>query len=331
MTQNCSLNKIKAVQSQNAELVLLKTRSEVISACLKKEQEGYVYFHPSDNNQIIAGQGTCILEDYLINSRNISAIFASCGGGGLLSGCFLASQKIYPNAKVIGCEPAIANDASLSVRQNKIFSFTTSPNTMADGARTLAVSDRCFFYLKQLSQILEISEEQIIFWQQQLTFYLQQNIEYTSALAMAGCVKFLEQNLPSFDVTNKVTLGFTESGDLSDTNNGVAYYGTTVAINVRSIYSWAANVPIDLFLEYVLPYSSVNEARSDWRPLMLTAVQTMLNNSGLDVDTLTVTDVVSIVNNGLWTAFSGKTITFKSEQTPLIYDPMSVLAFSYAR
>ncbi len=194
MTQNCSLSKLKAVQSQNAELVLVKTRQEAILACQQKEQEGYVYFHPSDNNHIIAGQGTCILEDYLINPRNIAAIFASCGGGGLLSGCFLASQKAYPNAKVIGCEPAIANDASLSVQQNKIFSFTTSPNTIADGARTLAVSDRCFFYLKQLSQILEISEEQIIFWQQQLTLHLQKNIEYTSALAMAGCVKFLEQN-----------------------------------------------------------------------------------------------------------------------------------------
>lgn len=194
MTQNCSLSKIKAVQSQNAQLVLVKTRQEAILACQQKEQEGYVYFHPSDNNHIIAGQSTCILEDYLINPRNIAAIFASCGGGGLLSGCFLASQKAYPNAKVIGCEPAIANDASLSVQQNKIFSFTTSPNTIADGARTLAVSDRCFFYLKQLSQILEISEEQIIFWQQQLTLHLQQNIEYTSALAMAGCVKFLEQN-----------------------------------------------------------------------------------------------------------------------------------------
>ena len=194
MTHNCSLSKIKAVQSQNAELVLLKTRQEAILACQQKEQEGYIFFHPSDNNHIIAGQGTCILEDYLINPRNIVAIFASCGGGGLLSGCFLASQKAYPNAKVIGCEPAIANDASLSVQQNKIFSFTTSPNTIADGARTLAVSDRCFFYLKQLSQILEISEEQIIFWQQQLTLHLQQNIEYTSALAMAGCVKFLEQN-----------------------------------------------------------------------------------------------------------------------------------------
>ena len=194
MTQNCSLSKIKAVQSQKAELVLLNTRQEAIIACKQKEQEGYVYFHPSDNDDIIAGQGTCILEDALINPRNISAIFASCGGGGLLSGCFLASQKVYPQAKVIGCEPEIANDASLSVLQNKIFSFNSSPNTIADGARTLEISDRCFAYLKQLSQIIEVSEEQIIFWQKQLTLHLQQNIEYTSALAMAGCVKFLEQN-----------------------------------------------------------------------------------------------------------------------------------------
>ncbi len=194
MTTNCTASKLEAVKSQNAELVLLNTRLEAILACQQKEQEGYVFFHPSDNDQIIAGQGTCILEDALVTARNFEAIFASCGGGGLLSGCFLASQKVYTQTKVIGCEPNIANDASLSVQQNKIIGFQQSPNTVADGARTLQVSDRCFFYLKQLHKILEISEEKIIFWQQQLTLYLQQNIEYTSALAMAGCADFLAQN-----------------------------------------------------------------------------------------------------------------------------------------
>jgi len=182
------------VKSQGAQLILLNTRSEAILACQQKEQEGYVYFHPSDNDQIIAGQGTCILEDALINPRNFAAIFASCGGGGLISGCFLASQEVYKHIKIIACEPSVANDASLSVQQNKIIGFKESPNTIADGARTLQVSDRCFFYLKQLHKILEVSEEKIIFWQQQLTLHLQQNIEYTSALAMAGCADFLEQN-----------------------------------------------------------------------------------------------------------------------------------------
>jgi threonine dehydratase len=194
MTKNCNQSKITAVLEQGAELILCDTRQQAMEQCLLKEQQGYVFFHPSDNPNVIAGQGTCIIEDAIDHKPEFNAVFATCGGGGLLSGCVIACNYLDANIKVIGCEPASANDASLSFRQQQIYTFKQSPQTIADGARSLQVSPHCFPYLLQLHDILEINEEQIIFWQQQLTKYLQQNIEYTSAVAMAGCVNFLQQH-----------------------------------------------------------------------------------------------------------------------------------------
>lgn len=36
-----------------------------------------------------------------------------------------------------------------------------------------------------------------------------------------------------------------------------------------------------------------------------------------------------MINTGLWSAF-GQPIVFKSQQTPLIFDPMSIIAYSFA-
>ena len=78
--------------------------------------------------------------------------------------------------------------------ENKIVGFEESPKTIADGARTLKVSPRCFHYLKQINGILEIAEEEIIFWQKKLEIELQEKIEPTSALSLAGCAQYIKNN-----------------------------------------------------------------------------------------------------------------------------------------
>lgn len=185
--------KVKATRKLGAEVILCEKRSEANRLAEEKQQEGYFFIHPSDNDDVIAGQGTCTLE--AINEiGEVSAIFAPCGGGGLLSGCLIAKNGILPQAQVFGCEPLSANDASRSVLENKIVGFEESPKTIADGARTLKVSPRCFHYLKQLNGILEIAEEEIIFWQKKLEIELQEKIEPTSALSLAGCAQYIKNN-----------------------------------------------------------------------------------------------------------------------------------------
>ena len=193
MAKITSSVKVEATRKHGAEVILCEKRSEANRLAEEKQREGYFFIHPSDNDDVIAGQGTCILE--AINEiGEVSAIFAPCGGGGLLSGCLIAKNGVSPQAQVFGCEPLNANDASRSVLENKIIGFEESPNTIADGARTLKVAPRCFHYLKKLNGILEISEEEIIFWQKKLETELNEKIEPTSALSIAGCAQYIKNN-----------------------------------------------------------------------------------------------------------------------------------------
>ncbi len=193
MAANTSPFKINATRALGAEVVLCEKRSEANRLAEEKQHEGYFFIHPSANNDVIAGQGTSAFEA-LTEIGEVDAIFAPCGGGGLISGSYLTSLGLSKQAQVYGCEPANANDAAISVREGKIFHFENSPDTIADGARTLAVLEICFNYLKKLTGILEIEEEKIIFWQKKLTETLNQKIEPTSALAIAGAAQFLEKN-----------------------------------------------------------------------------------------------------------------------------------------
>jgi threonine dehydratase len=188
--------KVAKTRQLGAEVILCEQRSEANRLAIEKQNEGYFFIHPSDNDAVIAGQGTAVLES-LERLNNISAIFAPCGGGGLLSGSLIAKNGFDKNIKVFGCEPETADDAMRSVLQNQIVGYEESPKTVADGARTLKISPRCFHYLKKLDGILPISEEKIIYWQQRLSDELHEIIEPTSALSMAGCVDYIAKFNPA--------------------------------------------------------------------------------------------------------------------------------------
>jgi threonine dehydratase len=140
---------------------------------------------------VIAGQGTACLEA-LEDGGMMDAVFATCGGGGLLSGTLLATQLTGKNIPVFGCEPQMANDAARSYRTGKIVSFDETPMTIADGARTLHISECTLAYLRQLRDFYEVSEDNILYWTQWLHHLLKVVVEPTSAVAMAGACQWLK-------------------------------------------------------------------------------------------------------------------------------------------
>ena len=60
------------------------------------------------------------------------------------------AKQLKKTPQIFACEPEIANDAAISVKTGKIYHFHESPNSIADGARTLSVSDRTLQYLKKI-------------------------------------------------------------------------------------------------------------------------------------------------------------------------------------
>lgn len=183
--------KIAATKSYGAEVIITKERQEAEDLAHQKSETCFL-LPPYDNDDVIAGQGTASLEAWE-KEGNFDAVFAPCGGGGLISGTYLATRLFSDNAKIFASEPLIANDATESYRTGNIKRFSATPMTIADGARTLSISPRTFQYIKKLNGFYEISEEDILYWTQWMTHLLKINIEPTSALGMAAASKWIEE------------------------------------------------------------------------------------------------------------------------------------------
>ncbi|WP_223551736.1 serine/threonine dehydratase [Aestuariivivens sp. NBU2969] len=185
--------KIQATKAYGAQVILCETRQEADDLVKRASENPDTYWIPPYNHeQVICGQGTVALE--AMNSiGEVDAVFGPCGGGGLLSGSLIASRGLSKNIKVIGAEPLAGNDAAESLRKNSIQRLSSAPNTLADGAMTLAVGDITFEYLKQLDDFYEITEDTIIYWTQWLTHLLKSRIEPTSALGMEAAFQWLQK------------------------------------------------------------------------------------------------------------------------------------------
>ena len=200
-TQNIASVKAQATQEYGADLHLYPTRLEADAAVMAAASEDNVVWIPPFNHpDIIAGQGTATSEALQqLQQQDIvpDAIFAPCGGGGLLSGALVATRELAPHAQVIGVEPAAANDASLSLQQGSIVQLDQPPVTLADGAATPAVGELTFPLLQQLDGFYEANERHIAYWTQWLQHLLKLHIEPTCCMTMSGVASWLsEQSQP---------------------------------------------------------------------------------------------------------------------------------------
>jgi threo-3-hydroxy-L-aspartate ammonia-lyase len=199
MPEFASKTKIQATKAYGAEVIITKTRQEAEAKVLEESALGAYFIHPYDNENLICGQGTSCFEALSDLSIKPDAIFASVGGGGWVSGSYLAAQLLCPTAHIYGAEPIMANDAAKSftnwqLKKGGIVKLPDSPQTIADGVRTLAISERTFEYIKKLEDIIEVSEEDIIYHTQWLFNLLKVTVEPTSAMSFAAAANLVKTN-----------------------------------------------------------------------------------------------------------------------------------------
>ncbi len=200
MEEKASPYKVKITRNYGAQVVLTKTKKETEIYAEEKIKEGYLYIHSSNDEDLFCGQGTACLEA-IQEIGDFDAVFTCCGGGGLIAGTYLACQNPISDQKtktqIFACEPLNANDTAISYRSGKIYSFEETPNSIADGAKTLRPSALTFPYIQKLNGVYEIPEEEIIRWTQIISTSLKTFIEPTSALGIAGCAQFLKTTKPN--------------------------------------------------------------------------------------------------------------------------------------
>jgi threonine dehydratase len=127
--------KVAATKGYGAEVVLYqKSQNREQVAKEISDERGLVVIPPYNHPHIVAGQGTAAKE-LIEDAGPLDLLLVPCGGGGLLSGCAIASKHLNPKCRVIGVEPAAGDDATRSFR-TRTLQTVKDPDTIADGART---------------------------------------------------------------------------------------------------------------------------------------------------------------------------------------------------
>jgi threonine dehydratase len=91
------------------------------------------FIHPFDDNNFIAGHGTMGLE-ILEDAPGVTAVIASIGGGGLITGVASAIKAVKSDVKVFGVEPETAAPAALSFEMGSPQVFKDWRASFVDGA-----------------------------------------------------------------------------------------------------------------------------------------------------------------------------------------------------
>jgi len=162
MPEDSSPVKVEATRGYGARVAFCpptdEGRREV--AARVGEETGGVFVHPHDDPRVIAGQGTASCE-LIEEVGDLDLILVPVGGGGLLSGTLVAAKHLLPGVRVVGCEPAGANDAFRSLEAGRrITEFV--PVTIADGLRT-PLGENTFEILRALvDEIVVVPEGEIL-------------------------------------------------------------------------------------------------------------------------------------------------------------------------
>ena len=152
------------------------------------------------------------------------------------------------------------------------------------------------------------------------------------AQAKQEAYHYLRENIMPFDDPFLETLGFHDDPDDENAVDGLdqGMIGQTIvyAIKAKQEFAYTDALPKAIWQEYVLNYANTNEARSNWRPLLYQKLRHLVTGNGMDIAA-----VVHAVNANMWKLLAPAgtdSIVFKAGQTPLIFDPMSIMTFGYA-
>ncbi len=189
MPENAPEIKKKAVAGYGAKVTFCSPTLEARESALVNviAETGATEIHPYDNFEVIAGQGTAAKE-LLEDESSLDIVLAPVGGGGLLAGSALSIRHLSPETRLIGCEPAGADDAYRSFKRGKLIP-SVNPQTIADGLLT-SLGERNFAIIKDsVDGIVTVSEESIIRAMRLIWERMKIIIEPSSAVPLAAILE----------------------------------------------------------------------------------------------------------------------------------------------
>ena len=162
LPDSAPISKIEATKGYGAQVCLVEgCYDDAYAKALElRDEKGYTFVHPFDDENVIAGQGTIGLE--IVNDLDdIDAVIVPIGGGGLISGVAFAIKSIRPSIKVYGVQAAGAPSMYNAIHHGKIEALD-GVSTIADGIAVKKPGEITFEMVKKyVDDIAVVTEDEI--------------------------------------------------------------------------------------------------------------------------------------------------------------------------
>lgn len=156
------ISKIEATKGFGADICLVPgVYDDAYKRAIElRDEKGYTFIHPFDDEDVIAGQGTIGLE-LVDQMKDVDAVIVPIGGGGLISGVAFAIKSLNPKIKVYGVQAAGAPSMKNSV-ENKQIERLDAVSTIADGIAVKQPGENTFdLCSKYVDQIVTVTDDEV--------------------------------------------------------------------------------------------------------------------------------------------------------------------------
>lgn len=157
------------------------------------EQNGMLYLSPYNDEQVIAGQGSCGVE-IVEQLPDVDAAFIAVGGGGLIAGVGSVLKVHNPHVSVYGCQPAASAVMAHSIEAGELLDLPSEP-TLSDGTAGGIEAGAITFALNQIvvDEFVLVDEQQIVDAMRLYQRHEGHKIEGAAGVAVAGLTAKKEQ------------------------------------------------------------------------------------------------------------------------------------------
>ena len=190
--------KLDAIRALGAELITIDDTSLAVEleAGRQAKLKGMCFVSPYNDIDVIAGQGTIgieLHEQAQAAGIDLAAVFASVGGGGLISGVGAAVRELLPQTDVVGCWPAHSTALYRSLEAGRIVDGEER-DTISDGTAGGVEPDTITLGIGQqvISRTTLVTEEQIMAAMKLLARTERWMIEGSAGVALASMLKLAD-------------------------------------------------------------------------------------------------------------------------------------------
>lgn len=156
------ISKVEATKSYGAEVCLVEgVYDDAYNKALElRDEKGYTFIHPFNDEDVIAGQGTIALE-LIEQLPDLDAVIVPIGGGGLISGIAYTIKTVNPRVKVYGVQATGAPSMKNSIEHGGMEELG-SVSTIADGIAVKKPGELTYALCNQyVDEIVTVSDDEI--------------------------------------------------------------------------------------------------------------------------------------------------------------------------